>query len=369
MDFLKRFFQTRPPKAGSSPPAYFTKALYICERLLFVYLLLSCLGLAWGIQHAPVSGPEGLSVFQPMPLVLAAVLLFSLVYGKKWDFRFHLGVIFFTSVFWVSWSVHFFGWSLSAQDFLLPLFLLIFFNVYEPAWRKIVFFLLLLGFRTGLYFYASSVSVSGRLSGTAEIVLKCFNSLTAFGILALLCILFSSNIQATERQLRLDNQALHKEASTDQLTQLPNRRMLLDEAHHFIAENPSTEYSVAIADIDFFKQVNDTYGHACGDYTLKAIANCFLEHGQGLYSVCRWGGEEFCFFIPKMNLDNAGILMQSLNVAVRRLPLHFEDQDFHVTITIGVAECDFSSPLEAIIEEADQHLYIGKRNGRDQVVL
>nr|MCR5089549.1 GGDEF domain-containing protein [Oscillospiraceae bacterium] len=126
-------------------------------------------------------------------------------------------------------------------------------------------------------------------------------------------------------------------------------------------------YSVAIADIDFFKRVNDTYGHSCGDYTLRALADLFREKAPS--RVCRWGGEEFCFFLPGKNLDQAGMEMNELCLAVRNLKLNYEGHDFSITITIGVAENDFSSPIESILEEADKKLYIGKSSGRNQVVL
>ena len=73
--------------------------------------------------------------------------------------------------------------------------------------------------------------------------------------------------------------------------------------------------------------------------------------------------------MPGMNLDEAGVVMHDLCIAVRKMPLSFEGVDFSITITIGVSENDFHSPMDAILEEADRKLYIGKNSGRDQVVL
>ena len=136
-----------------------------------------------------------------------------------------------------------------------------------------------------------------------------------------------------------------------------------------LKSTPNEIYSIAIADIDFFKNVNDTYGHNCGDYTLKTLADLFQSLAPERYSVCRWGGEEFCFFIPGKNLDEAGVIMFGVQQAVKRLRLEYEGTAFSITITIGVAENDFRSPTAAILEQADQKLYQGKMNGRDQVVL
>ena len=169
--------------------------------------------------------------------------------------------------------------------------------------------------------------------------------------------------------MRIDNQELHKEAGTDPLTQLPNRRAMQNEIARTLEKSPDMPFSVAIADIDFFKKVNDTYGHNCGDYTLKVLADLFREKTEGKnFSVCRWGGEEFCFFMPYLNLDEAAQEMFSICAAVRRMPLSYEDVSFSITITIGVAENDFRSPMQAILDEADKKLYIGKASGRDQVV-
>ena len=133
--------------------------------------------------------------------------------------------------------------------------------------------------------------------------------------------------------------------------------------------NPESQFGIAIADIDFFKKVNDTYGHNCGDFTLKELSRLFLERAAGKYTVCRWGGEEFCFFLPDLNLDQAGAVMQDVHAAVRKMPLHFADIDYAITITIGVEEYDFKSTTDVVLDRADRKLYMGKVHGRDQVVI
>ena len=69
-------------------------------------------------------------------------------------------------------------------------------------------------------------------------------------------------------------------------------------------------------DLDRFKTINDTYGHNCGDQVLKSLSDLFREKTLGAGHVCRWGGEEFLFFFPEMNLDNATTLMNEINIAV-----------------------------------------------------
>ena len=94
-----------------------------------------------------------------------------------------------------------------------------------------------------------------------------------------------------------------------------------------------------------------------------------MEKAESKYTDCRWGGEEFCFFLPEQNLDEAGIIMHDLHTAVGKMPLHYEDIDYKITITIGVEENDFQSTMEDLFNRADRKLYMGKANGRDQVVI
>ena len=155
----------------------------------------------------------------------------------------------------------------------------------------------------------------------------------------------------------------------DPLTGLPNRRSMIERIERFYKESGDQPFSIAIADLDYFKKVNDTYGHNTGDYTLVRLTELFAEHSMGRYNVCRWGGEEFCFFMPGMNLDEAGTLMNDLCFAVEKLKLEHEGKEFSITITIGVEENDFSSPLEDLLNSADEKLYMGKEAGRNRVVV
>lgn len=358
MKFLLDFLRQEVPKPGSEMPAYYKKALTVSEVLLAVYFALSVLLFRW-ITHRWLIVPIAL---------LAAVVAMMFGTGRM-GVRANLFAFLAIIVAWSGWVVHAFGWGCGAQHLLVPLLVMIFFDIYEPPWLKLVLFVGLIAFRMLLFNYSLGHTALYTLDRTQSIVMQSACSLSVFVIMACICILFSTNIQATERKLRLDNQELHKEAGTDPLTQLPNRRALLDEIDQYLAAMPGTAFSVAIADIDFFKRVNDTYGHSCGDYTLRQLSNLFKESAGTSYSVCRWGGEEFCFFFPEKNLDEAAFEMSAISAKVRRMPLSYEGIDFNIAITVGVAENDYRSPLQAIFDEADRKLYIGKASGRDQVVI
>ena len=358
MNFLKDFLHQEVPKPGTEIPAYYKRALTISEQLLLVYFLLSNLLFIW-ITHK----------FLPVPVAMFVAMILALALTRRTGLRLNLSVFVLIVVAWSGWTVYAFGWGIGAQHLLLPLLVMVFFDIFEPPWVKILFFLGLFAYRMGLFTYSLSHHAIFALDTLQSISLQTLCTVSVFLILACICILFSSNTQATERKLRLDNQELHREAGTDPLTQLPNRRALLDDINRFFRQAPNEPFSVAIADIDFFKSVNDTYGHNCGDYTLKQLAALFRESAEGKYSICRWGGEEFCFFFPEKNLDEAAIYMNDLSARVRKMPLDFEGNHFMITVTVGVAENDFKSSLETILDEADHKLYIGKNSGRDQVVI
>ena len=358
MKFLTEFLQQKAPRSGADMPSYYRRALVTSERLLGFYFPLMFLALIFTSGQWTV-----------IPLALCAATWIVQANTEHMGVRLNICLYAAITLTWCGWYIYKFGWSSGVQPFLVPLIVFVFFNIYESPWVKMVSFLGLIVFRLALFYYSLGFDPQFELNQLSLIALQTLNSVSLFIIMACICILFSSSIQDTERQLRIDNQELHKEAGTDPLTLLPNRRAMLDEMALYQKTSSSESFSIAIADIDFFKSVNDTYGHNCGDYTLQKISELFRASAGTDYRVCRWGGEEFCFFLPGKNLDEAGHLMNDLCIAVHRMQITFEEHTFSIAVTIGVAENDFQSTMEAIINEADRKLYIGKRSGRNQVVL
>ena len=304
-----------------------------------------------------------------VPVLLVGSVILKMIYLDRMNMSQNLMVHSLVTILWCGWYLYTFGWNSGGQHFLLPLLMMIFFAVYvKPIW-KIVYFISLVAIRMLFFYYCETHAPQISLSTGMTVLFQTTNSLFLFVIIALTCIVFSTNIQETERQLLLDNQELHREAETDVLTGLPNRRSLIDEMTLFMREYPDAQFCVAIADIDFFKRVNDTYGHAGGDETLKALATCFRDESNGMYRCGRWGGEEFCFFFPNMNLDQAGDLMRNVSLKVGYMKVKYEDATIQITITAGVEEYDFKSPLDVIIEQADRKLYLGKSSGRNCVII
>ena len=354
MKFFLEFLRQKAPMQGKEMPLYYRRALTSCEILLEIYYLV-CFFLF----------PLLIKRWEWVPLLFLAVTGFCLWMAYHQNVRINLILFSSVSVAWIWWNVSKFGWGCGVQHFLTLTLVFVFFNVCDKPINKIIWFFTILAARILLFSLSrglTDVTDTGTLYQT-------LNSISFFLMLAAMCIVFSTSIQSTERQLMLKHQTLYKEAGTDPLTGLPNRRSMIETIEKFYKENSNQPFSIAIADIDFFKNVNDTYGHNTGDYTLVKLTELFVEHSMGRYSVCRWGGEEFCFFMPGMNLDEAGVVMKDLNFAVEKMKLEHEGQEFAITITIGVEENDFSSPLEELLNSADEKLYMGKNSGRNRVVV
>ena len=160
-------------------------------------------------------------------------------------------------------------------------------------------------------------------------------------------------------------------AMTDMLTGLPNRRRmreLLDgEVSRF--QRSAQPFGVVLSDIDGFKAINDSRGHACGDYVLRELAGVLRSRIRGQDTVARWGGEEFLFLLPETDERGAAALAEKLRLAVERAVMTFGGVPVSVTMTFGVSAFDGKGPLEDAIRRSDQALYAGKERGKNRVAV
>jgi len=164
---------------------------------------------------------------------------------------------------------------------------------------------------------------------------------------------------------------LERIAITDELTSLYNRRyfnhVILREA--MIAQNENNMLGVLIADIDFFKQVNDTYGHTAGDRVLEVVAKEISRQLRSVDFCFRYGGEEFAILLP--NTDIKGIVDVGKRIMKRVSELDIEG--LQVTLSIGAALIELSSDdevcIDTLVNAADKELYRAKDNGRNRMFL
>lgn len=165
--------------------------------------------------------------------------------------------------------------------------------------------------------------------------------------------------------------SLRELVEQDVLTGLYNRRFGNKKLKDLWAKAGMTgmKYAIAIADIDFFKKVNDTYGHECGDMVLKAVSAIFKREMPKKGTVIRWGGEEFLFIFEDMDSKEAAGFLKEITDQVRELETVYGNQTVRVTLTCGVTDGDNDHSIDDIVSDADLKLYQGKQNGRDQIVL
>ena len=169
-----------------------------------------------------------------------------------------------------------------------------------------------------------------------------------------------------------------KYASFDALTNLNNRRQFEMRLGQEVAtaKRKKTDLSCIMIDIDHFKNVNDTYGHAVGDYVLSQVAKMITGTIREYDIASRYGGEEFCILLPHTKMQEAAIVAERLRKTVETTILdiksvcEFECDNFNVTISMGVNEYDQSyTTTEQIYKNADKALYRAKRSGRNRVVM
>lgn len=155
----------------------------------------------------------------------------------------------------------------------------------------------------------------------------------------------------------------------DVLTQIKNRRCgerLLSKTVLEAAET-GTHFTVAIGDIDWFKKVNDNYGHECGDLVLQKVAYILKKNMLGKGFVARWGGEEFLVVFNKLRLEEAYEILLDIADKVRNERIFYDGNEIGVTMTFGMSEGGSDLEEYMIIKEADKKLYQGKNAGRDRV--
>jgi len=185
--------------------------------------------------------------------------------------------------------------------------------------------------------------------------------------------------QLVHRQLELHkanaqmatlNAELKKLANTDTLTGLANRRHVFERLNELwsLAERHGQPVACIMLDVDHFKRVNDTHGHATGDEVLKVVARIIAKQVRR-YDVCgRFGGEEFIIICPQTTREGAGILGERVRQAVEAQPVSVNGASVAVRISAGVAaRRPESATPDGMIAEADAMLYQAKQNGRNQV--
>jgi two-component system cell cycle response regulator len=186
-----------------------------------------------------------------------------------------------------------------------------------------------------------------------------------------------ARVRAGKRIVDLQNELVEKNKSlellsiTDGLTKLHNHRYFQDELARAFEESQRYQrpLSLAMIDIDFFKKVNDTYGHAVGDDVLKAVSKRYADSVRSTDLVARYGGEEFAVMMPETELDDAIAFAEKIRALIQDTPIETQAGPIQATVSLGVSSVPFTKihSSKELIVAADKALYRAKRNGRNQV--
>ncbi len=160
-------------------------------------------------------------------------------------------------------------------------------------------------------------------------------------------------------------------ATLDALTNLNNRRQFEVRLKQEIAitKRQKNPLCAMMIDIDFFKKVNDTYGHASGDAVLRTVASIIKEHLRESDIPSRYGGEEFAVLLPYTHIEEAKIVGERLRKAVETTPIPIDKKNINVTISMGLAEFSPQETGEDLFKRADSALYEAKEGGRNRVCV
>jgi diguanylate cyclase (GGDEF)-like protein len=229
----------------------------------------------------------------------------------------------------------------------------------------------------GFYFgaqYGVLPAQIGRALGDPHLLLlpKLMNIVAGGTVLGLLLYRWLPMAIADWKRSQQRNDKLKTLAALDSLTGLYNRRQFEAASRAELARSQRymRPLSLLMIDIDFFKNVNDCFGHDVGDRALKAFASTVASAKRDSDIAARIGGEEFAINLPETGKEAAEAFAQRLCELVRNHPLDIAGRLLRLTISIGVAEATITTAgIETLMREADQALYDAKRAGRDRVVI
>lgn len=305
----------------------------------------------------------GLVMNSALILLLAGMFTASYYLSKyKTVVIFNLGM-----TLWITLNIWLYGWSSGVQNFLLLLILVYYFASYDNLHKKIGFSVIIFIVYMALY-----LNFVGRENPDINLferyLIRGANIFVMIFCLSIVSYIFSFASHRMEGELIAYNVYMTERASQDALTGLYNRGKVMEILHDL--SNKGELFSICICDIDFFKKVNDNYGHCAGDKVLQSLAETFkalMPDNEGY--VARWGGEEFFLIFLGLSGEEALEKLFFIQDKIRESSVDYEGQKIKINLTYGLTEYSHTKPLDDNIKEADHKLYCGKKKGRDIVVF
>ncbi|WP_309500286.1 GGDEF domain-containing protein [Sulfurovum sp.] len=249
----------------------------------------------------------------------------------------------------------------------------------QDEFRIIWFYLLIFvayilkGTTGGLFYTAASVVIILTLNFFMELHLSQIaisSSIFALIIGSLLYLVHTKKITAYEKNLKQKNSSLSLLASTDYLTGIMNGRMFseLSKRYFKTAERDGFSLTFFLLDLDYFKNINDTYGHQAGDRLLKYFVETVENTLRASDIFARIGGEEFAILVSKTNIDDGYVFAEKIRRKIENISMEYEGHQISITVSIGMAEnCKTDNSFDDIFFRADTALYKAKNEGRNRI--
>jgi diguanylate cyclase (GGDEF)-like protein len=192
-------------------------------------------------------------------------------------------------------------------------------------------------------------------------------------VISILLLIGNFGIRELFKNIELQHAKLIELANKDELTGLDNRRCILEKVKSEMNRSLRIKcnFSLLMIDIDHFKHVNDTFGHAAGDSVLRQISEITAKALRNIDAVGRIGGEEFLVVLPDTNSKDALTTAERLRMAIANYDFHLDNQPTSITISIGVVSqvLERKADVDILLETLDEALYRAKNNGRNRVEI
>ena len=254
------------------------------------------------------------------------------------------------------------GWDSGFHYFMLMFIpaIVVSGSLRRAALPLMVLFLAYMGLHQAVYI----VGTLSPIGDTALRILNLFNVSIFFAMASYTARFYYELVRKSERKLR-------ELATRDALTGLSNRRHLIELALPEIARAryAGQPVSLALADIDDFKHINDGHGHEAGDLVLTQASAVFHDACRSRDVIARWGGEEFLFLLPNTGTDDALHFAERVRARIAEMAVDHDGSKMAFTLSLGVASLRPDENLDEAIGRADSALYQSKSEGRNRVTL
>lgn len=304
--------------------------------------------------------------------MLAGLFLISLVFVKSNNFNACVYVTFFACIVFSTSSIYYVGWGYGFEYYILPIMSYFYIGVYKR--KNIVYAIALFGFIYYLimyyFFNLSDNSLNIQLylfQGDLKVYFHCFNGFIICSIFIVVSSVLRRQIYTELENKHIMNKKLDKTANFDYLTRLMTRWCFIDNIEDLHIKNM---VNIALIDIDYFKKVNDTYGHNVGDEVLKNCANLMRKHfGEHTDLICRWGGEEFLILAYNVSELDFAKSCEEFRIEYSNSTFSIESLKSSVSIGLIYIDSNFASNiLDEYITRVDKCLYEAKNTGRNKII-